>query len=50
MGLQQITETFLVPGIDPPNGKPVFEFADHRLRPRKHRTHPRTQPGPYSLN
>ena len=27
MGLQQITETLLVPGIDPPNGKPVFEFA-----------------------
>ena len=27
MGLQQITETILVPGIDPPNGKPVFEFA-----------------------
>ena len=27
MCLQQITETLLVPGIDPPNGKPVFEFA-----------------------
>ena len=27
MGLKQITETILVPGIDPPNGEQGFEFA-----------------------
>ena len=27
MGLRQITETILVPGIDPPNGEQGFEFA-----------------------
>ena len=27
MGLKQITETLLVPGIDPPNGEQGFELA-----------------------